>query len=133
MALVSDLDRSMDFYTRLFGMDVQRIRNTPEKRERVAYLGYGSEDDSHALELIETGGSAPAKQQPPWHGHVALNVSDLYGLSERLKTEGVRFTMQPQPNRPGSADHVAFIQDPDGYTLELTERHSKTGLPVRTT
>jgi len=44
--------------------------------------------------------------------------------------EGVKFTLEPQPNRPGSNDHVAFIQDPDGYTLELTERHSKSGPPL---
>jgi catechol 2,3-dioxygenase-like lactoylglutathione lyase family enzyme len=70
MMLVSDLDRSIDFYTRLLGMDTQRIRLVPEKNERVGYLGYGSQD------------------------------------------------------------HVAFIQDPDGYVLELTERHSKSGPPL---
>jgi lactoylglutathione lyase len=68
---------------------------------------------------------------PRWHGHVALYVSDLYPLSEKLKSEGVKFTLEPQPNRPGSQDKVAFIQDPDGYTLELTERHSKSGPPVK--
>jgi lactoylglutathione lyase len=67
----------------------------------------------------------------PWYGHVALYVSDLYKLSKKLKVEGVKFTLEPQPNRPGSHDHVAFIQDPDGYTLELTERHSKTGPPLQ--
>jgi len=52
MLPVSDLDRSIDFYTRLFGMDIQRLRAAPERKERVAYVGYGSDDDSHALELI---------------------------------------------------------------------------------
>ena len=51
---------------------------------------------------------------------------------EKLKAEGVKFTLGPEPNRPGSKDHVAFIQDPDGYTLELTERHSTSGPPVKT-
>jgi len=68
---------------------------------------------------------------PKWYGHVAIYVSDLYKLSEKLKAEGVKFTLGPQPNRPGSRDHVAFIQDPDGYLLELTERHSKSGPPVQ--
>jgi lactoylglutathione lyase len=132
MMLVSDLDRSIDFYTRLLGMDVQRIRPNPEKSERVGYLGYGTEDDEYpGLELIETGGPGQVKEMPKWYGHVALYVSDLYKLSEKLKAEGVKFTLDPQPNRPGSQDHVAFIQDPDGYLLELTERHSKSGPPVK--
>ena len=131
MMLVSDLDRSIDFYTRLLGMDVQRLRPNPEKNERVGYLGYGSEDEFCGLELIETGGPEEIKEMPKWYGHVALYVSDLYKLSEKLKAEGVKFTLGPQPNRPGSQDQVAFIQDPDGYTVELTERHSKSGPPVK--
>jgi lactoylglutathione lyase len=133
MMLVSDLDRSMDFYTRLLGMDVQRIRPNPEKSERVGYVGYGSEDEYPGLELIETGGPGRVKEMPKWHGHVAIFVSDLYKLSTKLKAEGVKFSLGPQPNRPGSQDHVAFIEDPDGYTLELTERHAKSGPPVKIT
>ena len=131
MMPVNDLDRSIDFYTRLLGMDVQRLRPSPERNERVGYIGYGSEDDFPSLELIETGGPGHTPDVPRWYGHIAIYVSDLYKLSEKLKAEGVKFTFGPQPNRPGSQDHVAFIQDPDGYLLELTERHSKTGTPVR--
>lgn len=132
MMLVSDLERSIDFYTRLLEMDLQRLRPSPEKSERVGYVGYGTEDEFPGLELIETGGPGHVPQMPKWHGHVALYVSDLYKLSEKLRAQGVKFTLGPQPNRPGSQDHVAFIQDPDGYVLELTERHSKSGAPVRT-
>lgn len=131
MMLVKDLDRSIDFYTRLLGMDVQRLRPSPEKNERVGYVGYGTEDEYPGLELIETGGPGNIKETPKWYGHVAIYVSDLYKLSEKLKAEGVKFTLGPQPIRPGSQDHVAFIEDPDGYLLELTERHSKTGAPLR--
>jgi len=133
MMLVSDLDRSIHFYTRLLGMDVQRIRPNPEKNERVGYVGYGTEDEYPGLELIETGGPGRVQKMPKWHGHVALYVSDLYKLSESLKAEGVKFTLDPQPNRPGSQDLVAFVEDPDGYTLELTERHSKSGPPIGST
>jgi len=131
MMLVSDLDRSIDFYTGLLGMDVQRLRPNPQKSERVGYLGYGTEDEFPSLELIETGGPGRVKEMPKWHGHVALYVSDIYKLSEKLKAAGVKFTLGPEPNRPGSHDHVAFIEDPDGYTIELTERHSKSGPPVK--
>ena len=131
MMLVKDLDRSIDFYTRLLGMDVQRLRPSPDKNERVGYIGYRTEDEYPSLELIETGGPGNIPAMPKWYGHVAIYVSDLYKLSEKLKAEGVKFTLGPQPNRPGSQDHVAFIQDPDGYLLELTERHSKSGAPVQ--
>ena len=94
MMLVSDLDRSIDFYTRLLGMDIQRIRPNPEKKERVGYVGYGTEDEYPGLELIETGGPGRVKEMRPWYGHVALYVSDLYKLSEKLKAEGVKFTLQ---------------------------------------
>jgi len=131
MMLVKDLDRSIYFYTRLLGMDLQRLRSSPEKNERVAYVGYGTEDEHPGLELIENGGPGHIKEMPKWYGHVAIYVSDLYKLSEKLTAGGVTFTHGPQPNRPGSQDHVAFIQDPDGYLLELTERHSKSGAPVQ--
>ena len=127
----ADLDRTIDFYTRLLGMDVMRIREEPEKRLRTGYLGYGSEDDGPALELIQTGAADARAKAPPWAGHVALYVSDLYKLAETLKAEGVKFLTEPRPNRPGSKDLMAFIQDPDGYTIELTERHSLTGPPLK--
>ena len=133
MMLVSDLDRSIDFYTRLFGMDIQRLRNAPERSERVAYVGYGSDDDSHALELIQIGAPVENQKMAPWSGHVAIFVSDLYTFCEKLKAEGVKFTQEPGPNRPGSKDFVAFITDRDGYILELTERHSKSGPPAKIT
>jgi lactoylglutathione lyase len=133
MMPVSDLDRSIDFYTRLFGMDIQRLRNAPERSERVAYLGYGSDDESHSLELIQIGAAGERAKMAPWAGHVAIFVSDLYKLCERLKAEGVTFTQEPGPVRPGSKDLVAFIKDRDGYSLELTERHSKSGPPFKIT
>ena len=82
MMLVSDLDRSIDFYTRLLGMDIQRIRPNPEKKERIGYVGYGSEDEYPGLELIETGGPGHVKEMRPWYGHIALYVSDLHRLTK---------------------------------------------------
>jgi lactoylglutathione lyase len=133
MMPVSDLERSIDFYTRLFGMDIQRLRSAPERRERVAYVGYGSDDESHSLELIQIGDSGEHSEMAPWAGHVAIFVSDLYKLCETLKAEGVTFTQEPGPVRQGSEDLVAFIKDRDGYSLELTERHSKSGPPFKIT
>ena len=129
MLPVSNMERTVDFYTRLLGMDTQRIRDVPGRNERVRYLGYGSEDEGPSLELIESvesRGKAPLAQ---WAGHIALYVSDCYKLSEKLKAEGVKFVSDPAPNWPGGKDIYAFIKDPDGYVIELTERHEKT-VPV---
>ena len=68
---------------------------------------------------------------PSWSGHVALDVSDVYQLCEKLKLEGVKFLSDARSNRLGSRDLIAFIQDPGGYTIELTERHSRTGPPLK--
>jgi lactoylglutathione lyase len=131
MMPVSDLDRSIDFYTRLLGMDIMRLRDQPP--ERVAYIGYGSEDDGPALELIQGRPIGEHGKIPTWAGHIALYVSNLSKLCETLKREGVIFTRQLEPNRPGSRDLVAFIKDPDGYMIELTERHTLTGPPLKRT
>ncbi len=131
MLPVSDLDRSIDYYTRLLGMDVMRLREPPGENLRVGYVGYGCEDDGPALELIQSGAAGEHPKMAAWLGHVALYVSDLYKLCEILKREGVRFIREPQAVRPGSRDLVAFVQDPDGYTLELTERHTLTGPPLK--
>jgi lactoylglutathione lyase len=131
MLPVSDLDRTIDFYTRLFGMDIMRMREQPDQKLRVGYLGYGCEDDGPALELIQTGGAGEHARMPAWSGHVAIFVSDLRKLCETLKAEGVAITAEPKPVRPGSQDLVAWAQDPDGYALELTERHTLTGPPLK--
>lgn len=126
MLPVSNMERTLDFYTRLLGMDIQRVRDVPEKGERVRYLGYGDDEDAGpALELIESDDSRGKASLPRWTGHVALYVSDCYRLSEQLKANGVEFISGPGPNRPGSKDIYAFIKDPNGYVLELTERHQK--------
>ncbi len=65
MLPVADMERAVDFYTRLLGMDIMRIREEPEKKLKTYYIGYGSEDDGPALELIETGGpDASVKMEP---------------------------------------------------------------------
>ena len=127
MLPVSNMERTVDFYTRLLGMDLQRVRDVPEKGERVRYLGYGSEDEGPSLELIESAESRAKAPLARWTGHIALYVSDCHRLCETLKSESVQFVSGPGPNRPGSKDIYAFIKDPDGYVIELTERYTKTG------
>ena len=124
MLPVTDLERSLDFYTRLLGMDIMRRRVNEAKNVTVGYVGYGDEGSNHALELIQDRGAAAGAALAAWDGHIAIAVSDLYRLSEVLEKEGVRFDKPAGPVAPGRKDLVAFIRDPDGYEIELTQRQS---------
>ncbi len=131
MLPVSDIRRTVDFYTRFLGMDVMRLRKAPERNLTTVYLGYGCEDDQPALELVQTGNPGEIADVPKWAGHTAVFVSDLQSLCQRLKTEGISMVSDPTPVQPGGRDLVAWIRDPDGYSIELTERHSVTGAPMK--
>ena len=85
---------------------------------------WGDEGSNHALELIQDRGAAADAVLAGWDGHIAIAVSDLYGLSEVLVKEGVRFDKPAGPVAPGRKDLVAFIRDPDGYEIEPTQRRS---------
>ena len=121
---VTDLERSLDFYSRLLGMKIMRRRVNEAKNVTVGYVGYGDEGSNHALELIQDRGAAADAVLGGWDGHIAIAVFDLYGLSEVLVKEGVRFDKPAGPVAPGRKDLVAFIRDPGGYEIELTQRQS---------
>lgn len=117
MIPVGDLARSVDFYHRLFGMKVLRERPTDESGRATAYVGYGEEDNSTVLELISGTGDRAA----PWAGHIAIAVSDLTALCDRLKAEGVRFSKPLEAVSGGTRRLTANIYDPDGLEIELSE------------
>ncbi|MFC1816912.1 VOC family protein [Thermodesulfobacteriota bacterium] len=126
MLPVKDLERSIDFYTRLLGMEVMRRRINEANTLSVGYVGYGNEDHYPVLELVEDIGlNLPAKMNH-WEGHISIQVSDLYNLCESLEKEGVKFIRPAGPNRPGRKDLVACIADPDDYKIELNERYNRT-------
>lgn len=117
MIPVGDLARSVDFYHRLFGMTVLRERPADESGRATAYVGYGEEDSSTVLELISGTGDRAA----PWAGHIAISVSDLTTLCDRLKAEGVRFSKPLKAVSGGTRRLTANIYDPDGIEIELSE------------
>lgn len=119
---VRDLEKSVDFYTSLLGMELMRRRESPERGETVAYVGYGDESMNHALELVQ-------EHKPPiqythgnTYGHIALLVPNVDDMAEKLKNAGVEFVLEPHYVKPGNPNKIAFFKDPDGYDLELTER-----------
>lgn len=123
MIRVKDLEKSVAFYTDLLGMSVMRRRVSEDRGETVAYVGYGDEEANHALEIVQEHDQPARFRHGNTYGHVALAVPDVMGLSETLMQAGVEFTTPPQAVRAGSPNKLAFIKDPDGYEIELTERH----------
>jgi lactoylglutathione lyase len=117
MIPVEDLARSVDFYHRLFGMKILRERPADDSGRATAYVGYGEEDSNTVLELI----SGTGDQAAPWAGHIAISVSDLTTLCERLKAEGVRFSKPLKAVSGGTRRFTANVYDPDGIELELSE------------
>jgi lactoylglutathione lyase len=121
MLPVSKLERSIAFYTRLFGMTVMGQRLDANRKVSVAHVGYGDRATQPSIELIQdVGEQAPARVKPTG-GHISIHVSDLQKLCAVLEKEGVAFK-QPLSRRPGGGSLRAWVLDPDGHELELGER-----------
>ncbi len=118
---VRDLDKSLDFYTRLLGMSELRKQDYPGGKFTLAFVGYGGEADHTVIELTHNWDQKEPYDLGTGFGHVAIGVPDIYATCERLEAEGV-----PIPRPPGPLKHgtivIAFIEDPDGYKIELIER-----------
>jgi len=121
MLRVFDLKKSVDFYTRLLGMEVLREREVREGRYTLAFVGYGSEETSTVLELTHNWDQKEPYAIGTAFGHLAIGVADVYATCERLKEAGVKITRAPGPVKFGTTV-IAFIEDPDGYKIELIQR-----------
>jgi lactoylglutathione lyase len=121
MLRVFDLDKSLDFYSRLMGMKVLRKREVPDGKYTLAFVGYGEESDSTVIELTYNWGQEKPYEIGSGFGHLAIGVPDVYATCEKLGKEGVKITRAPGPVKFGTTV-IAFIEDPDGYKIELIER-----------
>ena len=120
MIRVRDLDRSLDFYTRLLGMRLLRRNEYPDGRFTLAFLGYGEESENTVVELTHNWDRKEPYALGEGFGHLALGVPDIYATCERLAAEGVKIPRPPGPMK-FSPTVIAFIEDPDGYKIELIE------------
>ena len=120
MIRVRDLDRTLDFYTRMLGMQVLRQRAYPDGRFTNTFIGYDEEDTSTVIELTWNWDQAEPYDLGNGWGHLALEVADVHATCEKLGAEGVRITRAPGPMKHGTRV-IAFIEDPDGYKIELLE------------
>ena len=120
MLRVGDLQRSIDFYTKGFGMHEMRRRDVPDGKYTLVFVGYGTEEDSTAIELTYNYGVE--KYEPGTaFGHLAIGVPDVAAACEIVTAQGGVVTRAPGPVKFGTTI-IAFVRDPDGYLIELIER-----------
>jgi len=120
MVRVKDQDKSIDFYTRLLGMKVLRQKDYEGGRFTNTFVGYGDESEHAVLELTYNWDQEEAYSHGSGYGHIALGVPDIYATCDQLLKEGATITREPGPMKHGTTV-IAFIEDPDGYKIELIE------------
>lgn len=121
MIRVKDLDKTIDFYSRHLGMKVLRKKDYPEGKFTNTFMGYGDEDSNTVLELTYNWDQEEPYSHGSGFGHLAVAVPDIYGACEKMKADGVSIPRPPGPMKHGTTV-IAFIEDPDGYKIELIER-----------
>lgn len=121
MLRVGDLQRSVDFYTRVLGMNLIRMKDMPEQKYTLAFVGFGrGNEDGHAeLELTYNHG-VDSYETGTAYGHLALGLDDVAGACERIRAAGGKIVREAGPIKGGTRV-IAFVQDPDGYKIELIE------------
>ena len=119
MLRVGDLQRSIDFYTKVLGMKLLRTTDRPEQKYTLAFVGYGSNPEHAELELTYNYG-VERYEIGTAYGHLALGVDDAYAACDRIRAAGGAITREPGPVKGGSTV-IAFVQDPDGYKIELIQ------------
>jgi lactoylglutathione lyase len=120
MLRVGNLEQSIAFYTKLLGMKELRRADYPDGKFTLVFLGYGGEDSHTVLELTYNYGVEHYEQGTAF-GHLALGVPDIHATCEQLRFAGAKITREPGPMKFGRTV-IAFIEDPDGYKIELIER-----------
>ncbi len=120
MLRVGDLQRSTDFYTRVMGMRLLRTTDRPDQGYSLAFVGYGGESTDAVLELTWNHG-VERYDLGTAYGHIAIEVPDAAEACERIRASGGKVVREAGPVKGGSTI-IAFVEDPDGYRIELIER-----------
>jgi lactoylglutathione lyase len=120
MIRVGDLQRSIHFYTEMMGMKLLRTSDRPEQKYSLAFVGYGDETNGSVLELTYNYG-VDRYDLGAGFGHIAIAVDNAAAACERIRAAGGTITREAGPVKGGTSV-IAFVQDPDGYKIELIER-----------
>jgi len=119
MLRVGNLERSKKFYTEVLGMQLLREKEFPSGRFTLAFVGYGGEDSTAVIELTHNW-ETEKYDLGTGYGHVAIGVDDVYAACDRIRERGGKIIRQPGP-MAGGTSVLAFVEDPDGYKIELLE------------
>ena len=125
MIRVGDLQRSIDFYTKVLGMTLLRTSDNPEYKYTLAFVGYGSNPEHAELELTYNWG-VDTYELGTAYGHLAISADDIVAACASVRANGGNVTREPGPVKGGSTV-IAFVTDPDGYKIELIERKDTVG------
>lgn len=120
MLRVGDLQRAIDFYTQAMGMQLLRITRRPEQNYDLAFVGYGTNPEHAEIELTFNYGVTHYELGSAY-GHIAIGVPDVVATCEKIRQAGGSITREPGPVKGGTT-MIAFVQDPDGYKIELIQR-----------
>ena len=120
MLRVGDLDRSLAFYTEVLGMRVLRRKDYPEGKFTLAFVGYEEEDQGAVIELTYNWG-VDSYELGDAFGHIAIAVDDAAAACAQIRTRGGKVLREAGPMKHGTTV-IAFVEDPDGYRIELIER-----------
>jgi lactoylglutathione lyase len=120
MLRVGDLQRSIDFYTQILGMKLLRQKDYPEGKFTLAFVGYGDEKENSVLELTYNW-DTDSYDLGSGYGHIALEVEDVYTATEEIRKQGGKIIRDAGPMNAGTTI-IAFVEDPDGYPIELIGR-----------
>lgn len=122
MLRVGDLEKSLNFYTEVLGMRLLRRRDYPDGKFTLAFVGYQDEAEGAVLELTHNWDTS-SYDLGNGYGHIALEVEDAYKACEDIKSRGGKVTREAGPMKHGQTV-IAFVEDPDGYKIELIQRDS---------
>ena len=120
MIRVNDLEESIKFYTEVLGMKLLREKEYPEGKFSLAFLGYGNETKNTVIELTYNWDTNDYEHGNAF-GHIAIEVDDIYKVCREIKNKGIKVIRDPGPMM-GSRLLLAFIEDPNGYKIELIEK-----------
>ena len=127
MIRVADLDKSIAFYTEVLGMKLLRKSVNEEYKYTLAFVGYGDEKNHSVIELTYNWGTESYDHGNAF-GHLAIGADDIYATCEEIRKTDAKIVREPGPVKGGTT-HIAFVEDPDGYKIELIQMsHAGKGL-----